>query len=986
MKIAVAKNKFSVGLPKEEHLDAYQIMDAAEALSIRWPDDAHLVTYVVPGRERQARVNKDGIEACVALYGAVPESSVMMADVDNPGHAAWTPETLATAIEKTRELTTAGVYFTARGYRIVQPITAPISVLKFEKYLRRWLHELMERGFMPDMTCRDWSRHYRLPHVLRDGRRYESPHVRLDWTAIDLEPIPDDPFFEARTQKRKPRKDVPKVFADNVPGVFSPIVDHIASVIRKTVTENWHAMYLALAGSLLQRATLPEYVPAMVRSIALAAGSVKPYAHEKSAVDTCARWGAGTYVAGQGALLATWPAVAHSLNWIAPTEHAPTETLAEISKRIEDAIANPADGLTLIGANCGLGKTQACIRAAERRIGNGRLNARTSISVPTNALAIQITETARARGLPVLRVFGPLSLLRADGTPECQHHAKGLRLVEGGQNMRWHLCLGKELAHCEYYDTCLAKDGMDGDPESPIVVGSHALMGALDNVAGSTGVLFIDEPPHLLRIESILMSDLQLARALLKSGFGTRFGHTLRPIMHATAQWFLANKHEEDGTEFCEALKAIAARDDNYDLDELVSESQNANGVVGMLECVHAFFNFRTERGGVPNYAPPIKDHLYAHMMADPEMGAKVARASHVMKTLFEAVIVGANAVSVRVNGKGIVLSWARPEMLSAIHRDGSCILADASIEVHEPIARIIVSYEPTVLKFTAKDGARIARTMITTTKAVRASWMLNGEIRTFEPVLIRQLKVLVDWACELLPFQVDCPVLGIISVKSVVGLLRSTVGEYVDNRCEPWGQLNGVKPDVLDAYVHAIRPILARWPGAILWGHYGALRGLDYMKAADAIATLGDPWSNLGQVQADVDFLGIPGSWQHRAEVLCVAELEQAHGRLRSIWRDRPGRALHIGRVKPGGSHWRGSDVEVREMEPVVEAPESTMTQGELRAAVQSATSFQEMADEIDVGKTTLYRYLNGNKAIPAPIVRAVRVWLVNGRCLRKT
>ncbi|WP_437498241.1 hypothetical protein [Sorangium sp. So ce1099] len=58
-----------------------------------------------------------------------------------------------------------------------------------------------------------------------------------------------------------------------------------------------------------------------------------------------------------------------------------------------------------------------------------------------------------------------------------------------------------------------------------------------------------------------------------------------------------------------------------------------------------------------------------------------------------------------------------------------------------------------------------------------------------------------------------------------------------------------------------------------------------------------------------DARYIGLP-DWERRYEALCAAELEQAHGRLRTVHRTRPARMLHVGNVVPGG--WR--DAEVRE------------------------------------------------------------------------
>ena len=83
-------------------------------------------------------------------------------------------------------------------------------------------------------------------------------------------------------------------------------------------------------------------------------------------------------------------------------------------------------------------------------------------------------------------------------------------------------------------------------------------------------------------------------------------------------------------------------------------------------------------------------------------------------------------------------------------------------------------------------------------------------------------------------------------------------------------------------------------------------------MAGVDQLVTLGDPWANLDEVKHACSYLGLP-DWEERYEAMCRAELEQAHGRLRTIHRTRPGRALHVGAVVPGGPGWEAEHVTLR-------------------------------------------------------------------------
>ena len=118
----------------------------------------------------------------------------------------------------------------------------------------------------------------------------------------------------------------------------------------------------------------------------------------------------------------------------------------------------------------------------------------------------------------------------------------------------------------------------------------------------------------------------------------------------------------------------------------------------------------------------------------------------------------------------------------------------------------------------------------------------------------------------------------------------------------------------------------LLRWPGVVreaegdsgpqvAAAHELLAESLEALAECDALATLGDPWMNLDAAQNDAAFLGFGDKWEERYEARCRAELEQAHGRLRTVHRTRPGRALHVGAVLPGGLGWENGEVRVERL-----------------------------------------------------------------------
>lgn len=161
-----------------DHREEGEVLSFDKAIGQRFGYDAHLVTYYADDVETLPRIKKADARECPwSLW-----TDVMLADIDNPGHAPWNEETLATWMRwvgGVRALDTCGVYATARGWRAVQPLEQRRRPWEMEPMIQAWLEELTAGGVAVDMACRDWTRLFRLPHVVRDGIRFDSPHVDL---------------------------------------------------------------------------------------------------------------------------------------------------------------------------------------------------------------------------------------------------------------------------------------------------------------------------------------------------------------------------------------------------------------------------------------------------------------------------------------------------------------------------------------------------------------------------------------------------------------------------------------------------------------------------------------------------------------------------------------------------------------------------------------------------------------------------------------
>jgi hypothetical protein len=625
--VAVAPNKFAKGFDgtgRKVPL-AYEVLDLHTALTKVYSTDAHLVAYVVEGAVRQHRIKKTGLPH---FEGQV-EVGVFFCDVDNPQHSNWNRELLDAALaqyDSLGVLQTAGIYHTEHGRRIVQPIEQPIPAREVEPYLKRWLLQLERAGIPVDWACRDWTRHFRLPNVRRDGFPYRSPLMRLErMRPISLEPIALPAPVPSGGPATVPRPIAPVDWSTELPEAWRPRIPPIAEAVRR-VSSEWHTLFMALAGALLSRRVPHEHVPAICRAVSLATGAdTRTEDREAGARTTVERHLAGVPITGYGYLASNWPTVAYALDAALATGNearlraqaaAPPatqpRTLQETTAALEDAIRRAPDGLTLISAECGLGKTAAAVRVAAERAAKPYATkdakgerappqSKTAISVDKNALAMQIAGDLAAAGTKVRRVFGPLSLMNPDGTRVCRYYEVAQPLVEGGQAMQWELCRGRDKDPCEHCKTCPAKDGAEGPDDARVTVGPHALINQLDAAAGSTGLLVIDEPQALLETVMLKLEDIDTARREL-GAFDARFEAAMRPALTAIREWVGSLGTPEEVTNIPDALRACAHVIDPTVLDQAcIATSTNGDAV----DCVRAANT--PEREGRPPPSPPYR-------------------------------------------------------------------------------------------------------------------------------------------------------------------------------------------------------------------------------------------------------------------------------------------------------------------------------------------------------------------------------------------
>jgi hypothetical protein len=950
-----------------------EVTDLGNALEQAWKEDAHFVTYVVRQGGapllRQPRVNKGGV-AWLREQGFELSAEVLVADVDNPGHAPWTPE-LRAELEHARAkaaLATAGVYLTAHGWRVVQPLARPLPVEAFEAALRGWLVELEAEGIAIDWACADWTRMFRLPRVRRDGRAQKGELLLERMRPIDP-PAVKAQARAGRAARGKPRRPGGVDVVHELPATWSDRVAPIAAALRIGGYQGQrHEVALALAGALLGRRVPAEYVPAIATAAIAAAGWDAAH-HQKSAEDTVHRWASGSAVKGARALGELAPSVLEALDEVldagaqrvaAQATPEPTESLDEATTRLEELLDDVPAGLLLVRAQCGLGKTRAAMIAAVRRASTKHrtagehsrapLHSKTAISVPTTKLARELEDKLRALGVDAVRFFGVLSVVGDDGAPVCQFGPAGRALAGGGQSIPWEFCEGRGRDACDLAETCPAYGGRAGPKEARVAVGPHSMLAELEGWCGSTGLLVIDEPPELLVTEVLRAADIASARATLVR-FEPRYAAAMAPALAAVEAWL-----GREPLDYVGAIDEAFEAGVDQDLLEAAFEQTGADTVRDAARNA-----FKPDHKG--SFAPPIK---WAELMVArrlPAYAARLGEASRVVGAVWRCLNVDEAVVRVEVRGRdgelALVCTWPDKQLRGALRRDGAVAVLDAGAELHRPVMAKVVGYEPPMHTFAAPDGAPVERVLLRTTSGTRAGWMPGGVLHVGR--VAQAVRAAVDWALE------HPGPLGIITFIPVELALRAALGQDVRIA---WGRARlGVA--VLELVKATLEPELARLGGVRLeLGHYGAMRGLDGWKDLDALVTLGDPWKNLGDVQHEVDFLGLDGGWEARLEAQARAELEQAHGRLRTVHRTRPARQLHVGALVPyGWPSWATR-------RPTEGRPVGVAAVGadELRDLVARAGGTGRASDAVEVDRKTMQRYLSGGRGVPPDVVIALR------------
>lgn len=157
-----------------------------DALTTAYGTDAHMMACAPV----EVELDEDATTLIRPTYGVLGELDITMValigDVDAPGHSKdedWAAETR----ERLNGCPYAW-YETRGGFRIVAPlktsdqvtISSRSEAAQWTEFYLGWCEWLQsEHGLELDRSCKDWTRLYRLPNVIRDGIQTPAAHHRI---------------------------------------------------------------------------------------------------------------------------------------------------------------------------------------------------------------------------------------------------------------------------------------------------------------------------------------------------------------------------------------------------------------------------------------------------------------------------------------------------------------------------------------------------------------------------------------------------------------------------------------------------------------------------------------------------------------------------------------------------------------------------------------------------------------------------------------
>jgi len=181
----------------------FQPVSLIEALNREWETDAHFVPYFVDGEEEWPAMAKNML-GLIRNEGSDVLTRLLVIDFDTVPHDPWSRHEglLEQFSDRMEQIKNEGkipfpqiLYTTTKGARGIFVLSEPVSVAQAEPMTRglveAWWGALAHVSVKPD-KLHNWDRCFRLPKVVRGGRRTSNLQSFHLLVASDQEPFPPD--------------------------------------------------------------------------------------------------------------------------------------------------------------------------------------------------------------------------------------------------------------------------------------------------------------------------------------------------------------------------------------------------------------------------------------------------------------------------------------------------------------------------------------------------------------------------------------------------------------------------------------------------------------------------------------------------------------------------------------------------------------------------------------------------------------------------
>jgi hypothetical protein len=200
---------FSQRHTQDSHTCCYAILDAQSGAFL--PASEHIVRMSKPGLALMHALRSDSARKITLpadveqlLKSVEPMGTMLLIDLDNPGHLPWTPEArdqmamrIASAAQLNPIFAQPTMFHTTRGgLRMVWALDDPVLVegsRGLEDLLCGLIMSARMVGLEADASCGDWTRLFRLPLVVREGKKagefeqtWAQGYLAMSWGRVDF--------------------------------------------------------------------------------------------------------------------------------------------------------------------------------------------------------------------------------------------------------------------------------------------------------------------------------------------------------------------------------------------------------------------------------------------------------------------------------------------------------------------------------------------------------------------------------------------------------------------------------------------------------------------------------------------------------------------------------------------------------------------------------------------------------------------------------